>query len=116
MKLVEHKLPDKPAPPIYRQLPETGFLRLNQIVTVPGKSEPPIIPISRTSFLNGVIVSAFFIGEAENTPSDDVIFWTLHGVMQTIKDIDATVKAYHEATKERADSDEAGTADIKKPT
>jgi predicted DNA-binding transcriptional regulator AlpA len=36
------------------QLPETGFLRINQIVKVPGRSEPPIIPISRTSFLNGV--------------------------------------------------------------
>jgi predicted DNA-binding transcriptional regulator AlpA len=36
------------------QLPETGFLRINQIVKIPGRSEPPIIPISRTSFLNGV--------------------------------------------------------------
>jgi prophage regulatory protein len=38
------------------QLPETGFLRLKQIVGNP-KVEPPIpalIPISRTSFLNGV--------------------------------------------------------------
>jgi prophage regulatory protein len=38
------------------QLPETGFLRLKQIVGNP-KSEPPIpaiLPISRTSFLNGV--------------------------------------------------------------
>lgn len=36
------------------QLPEAGFLRINQIVRIPGRSEPPIIPISRTSFLNGV--------------------------------------------------------------
>jgi prophage regulatory protein len=38
------------------QLPETGFLRLKQIVGNP-KAEPPIpaiLPISRTSFLNGV--------------------------------------------------------------
>lgn len=38
------------------QLPETGFLRLKQIVGDP-KAEPPIpaiLPISRTSFLNGV--------------------------------------------------------------
>ncbi len=39
---------------VFYQLPEAGFLRLNQIVKVPGKSEPPIIPISRTSFLNGI--------------------------------------------------------------
>lgn len=55
------------------------------------------------------IVSAFFTGETENTPSDDVIFWTLHGVMQTIKDIDAIVKDYHEATNAQTDSDEAGS-------
>ena len=38
------------------QLPETGFLRLKQIVG-DSKAEPPIpaiLPISRTSFLNGV--------------------------------------------------------------
>jgi len=39
---------------IIHQLPEAGFLRLNQIVRVPGQSAPPIIPISRTSFLNGI--------------------------------------------------------------
>jgi prophage regulatory protein len=41
---------------IRSQLPETGFLRLKQIVGNP-KAEPPIpaiLPISRTSFLNGV--------------------------------------------------------------
>lgn len=41
---------------IRQQLPETGFLRLKQIVGDP-KAEPPIpaiLPISRTSFLNGV--------------------------------------------------------------
>ncbi len=41
---------------IRTQLPETGFLRLKQIVGDP-KAEPPIpaiLPISRTSFLNGV--------------------------------------------------------------
>jgi predicted DNA-binding transcriptional regulator AlpA len=38
------------------QLPETGFLRLPQIVGNP-KSNPPIpaiIPVSRSTFLNGV--------------------------------------------------------------
>lgn len=38
------------------QLPSTGFLRIWQIIGDP-KAEPPIpalIPISRTSFLNGI--------------------------------------------------------------
>jgi len=42
--------------PTTNQLPETGFVRLWQIVGNK-KSEPPIppiIPIGRTSFLNGV--------------------------------------------------------------
>jgi prophage regulatory protein len=36
------------------QLPETGFLRINQIVNVPGKATPPLIPVSRSSWLAGV--------------------------------------------------------------
>lgn len=41
---------------IHSQLPETGFLRLRQIIGDP-KSNPPIqglIPIGRTTFLNRV--------------------------------------------------------------
>ncbi len=36
------------------QLPETGFLRIWQIVGNPKINTPPLIPIGRTSFLNGV--------------------------------------------------------------
>ncbi|WP_081679055.1 helix-turn-helix transcriptional regulator [Methylobacter luteus] len=36
------------------QLPETGFLRIWQIVGNKKTSTPALIPISRTSFLNGV--------------------------------------------------------------
>jgi predicted DNA-binding transcriptional regulator AlpA len=37
------------------QLPESGFLRIDQIVKVPGRLEPPpIIPVSRSSWLAGV--------------------------------------------------------------
>jgi prophage regulatory protein len=36
------------------QLPETGFLRLNQIVKTPLQTTPPIIPVSRSSWLAGV--------------------------------------------------------------
>ena len=36
------------------QLPETGFLRVWQIVGNPKTNIPPLIPIGRTSFLNGV--------------------------------------------------------------
>ncbi|MDO9269401.1 MAG: AlpA family phage regulatory protein [Methylobacter sp.] len=35
-------------------LPETGFLRIWQIVGNPKTNIPPLIPIGRTSFLNGV--------------------------------------------------------------
>jgi prophage regulatory protein len=36
------------------QLPETGFLRIWQIVGNKRTNIPALIPISRTSFLNGV--------------------------------------------------------------
>jgi hypothetical protein len=38
------------------QLPETGFLRLSQIIGNPKANPPtpPLIPIGRTTFLNGV--------------------------------------------------------------
>ena len=36
------------------QLPEAGFLRLTQIIGNKKTNTPPLIPISRTSFLNGV--------------------------------------------------------------
>jgi predicted DNA-binding transcriptional regulator AlpA len=32
------------------QLPETGYLRLSQIIGNPKKNIPPILPISRSSF------------------------------------------------------------------
>ncbi len=35
-------------------LPETGFLRLSQIIGNKKTNTPALIPISRTSFLNGV--------------------------------------------------------------
>lgn len=36
------------------QIPETGFLRIWQIVGNPKTNTPPLIPIGKTSFLNGV--------------------------------------------------------------
>jgi len=36
------------------QLPETGFLRLPQIIGNKKTNTPALIPISRTSFINGV--------------------------------------------------------------
>lgn len=36
------------------QLPETGFIRLYQIVGDKKKNIPAIIPISRSSFLSGI--------------------------------------------------------------
>jgi predicted DNA-binding transcriptional regulator AlpA len=39
---------------IPHQLPNTGFLRLAQIIGSPKTNIPALIPISRTSFLNGV--------------------------------------------------------------
>lgn len=43
----------KITPPLY-QLPETGFLRLCQIVGDKKTNIPPIIPVCRSSWLNGV--------------------------------------------------------------
>lgn len=37
-----------------KQIPETGFLRIWQIVGNKKSNIPALIPISRTSFLNGV--------------------------------------------------------------
>lgn len=42
------------ATPTTTPLPATGFLRLHQIVGNPKTNTPPLIPIGRTSFLNGV--------------------------------------------------------------
>lgn len=36
------------------QLPETGFLRLKQIIGDPKAGTPPIIPIKKTAWWNGV--------------------------------------------------------------
>ncbi len=36
------------------QLPETGFVRINQIVKIPNQTTPAIIPVSRSSWLAGV--------------------------------------------------------------
>ena len=36
------------------QLPETGFLRIWQIIGSKKKNTPALIPIGRTTFLNGV--------------------------------------------------------------
>ncbi|OTE96628.1 hypothetical protein BCS42_03865 [Crenothrix sp. D3] len=41
----------KPATPA-NQLPSTGFFRLPQIIGT--KGNPPLIPVSRTTWLNGV--------------------------------------------------------------
>lgn len=46
--------PEHQAPPSYGQLPEAGFLLINQIVKVPGMSGLPLIPMSRSSWLAGV--------------------------------------------------------------
>jgi hypothetical protein len=36
------------------QLPEEGFVRLKQIIGNPDKDIPPIIPVCRTAWYNGV--------------------------------------------------------------
>ena len=37
-----------------KQLPETGFLRLKQIIGDPKAGTPPIIPIKKTAWWRGV--------------------------------------------------------------
>lgn len=41
-------------PPLASQLPEKGFIRIWQIVGDKKRNIPALIPIGRTSFLNGV--------------------------------------------------------------
>jgi predicted DNA-binding transcriptional regulator AlpA len=43
-----------PANQQYHQMPEQGFLRLAQILGSKKTNTPALIPIGRTSFLNGV--------------------------------------------------------------
>jgi hypothetical protein len=41
------------------------------------------------------LVSTFFTGQTEDIqPSDELIFWTIEGVIQTIKDINAIVNEF----------------------
>lgn len=46
--------PDYLTQPQPHQLPEKGFLRLWQIIGDKDKGAPALIPVGRTSFLNGV--------------------------------------------------------------
>jgi len=39
---------------VNHQLPEKGFLRLSQIIGDPKKNIPPIIPVSKTSWYDGI--------------------------------------------------------------
>ena len=54
MKLSTSLKPQYLTTPPPHQLPETGFLRLWQITGSAKRNIPPVIPIGRTSFLNGV--------------------------------------------------------------
>jgi len=55
MKPVNQLLkPEFLLPPQTHQLPETGFLRVWQIVGSKKSNTPPLIPIGRTTFLHGV--------------------------------------------------------------
>ncbi len=46
--------PENAIPPQRQQLPEAGFLRIWQIVGNKKTNTPALLPIGRTSFLNGV--------------------------------------------------------------
>jgi prophage regulatory protein len=48
------KLKPKAVQPPSNSLPQTGFLRLNQIVNVPGSSTPPLVPVSKASWYAGI--------------------------------------------------------------
>ena len=41
------------------QLPETGFLRLSQIIGNPDKGIPPIIPVKKSTWWQGVKTGRF---------------------------------------------------------
>jgi predicted DNA-binding transcriptional regulator AlpA len=48
------KLTEKNKQPKNNAIPSSGLLRLNQIVRVPGSDSLPLIPVSRSTWLNGV--------------------------------------------------------------
>jgi predicted DNA-binding transcriptional regulator AlpA len=54
MKLSTSLKPQYLIPPQPNQLPETGFVRLWQITGSVKRNIPPLLPIGRTTFLNGV--------------------------------------------------------------
>ncbi len=43
----------------FHHLPEAGFLRLHQIIGAPHRGIPPIIPVSKTTWYEGVRAGRF---------------------------------------------------------
>jgi hypothetical protein len=70
------------------QLPETGFLRVAQIVGDRKTNTPALIPICRTSFLNGVKSGKYPkpVKLGERTTA-----WKVEDIRQLIESIGATV-------------------------
>jgi prophage regulatory protein len=54
-----HQLPEMDQPPKIHQLPQTGFLRLPQILGDVRQGIPPIFPLSRSSWWAGVKAGRF---------------------------------------------------------
>lgn len=47
------------------------------------------------------LLQGFFIGDAQAIPSEEMMYWMLFSVRQTVKDIDAIVVAYHKANQQK---------------
>jgi hypothetical protein len=77
----------KVTPPLY-QLPETGFLRLCQIVGDKKTNTPPIIPISRSSWLNGVKSGKF--PQPVRTLGERTTAWKVEDILALIASLGGT--------------------------
>jgi hypothetical protein len=49
MKMLKRRLKKQPS----EELPQTGFIRLHQIIGCPQRGTPALIPVSRRTWLNG---------------------------------------------------------------
>jgi hypothetical protein len=64
------------------QLPETGFLRLNQILGDPKAGIPPIVPLKKTAWWQGVKDGRF--PAPVRFPGGRAVFWKVEDIRALI--------------------------------
>lgn len=66
------------------QLPETGYLRLNQILGDPKRGIPALIPISRTSWYAGIRAGIY---PKPCKPTERTSLWSVESIRLLIESI-----------------------------